>query len=117
MASNKLIRSNRDREKEEMLKPQQTATGFDKKESKKTQQEIASVTFDTNLKISNHTRNRLQAMTTLGYAETQKEAIDVVLEYFVNSMTESEKKAFLFQCATLEKRDVKFRTQVKTKKK
>ena len=38
------------------------------------------VTFDTNLKISNHSRNKLQTMASIGYSENQRSAVDVALQ-------------------------------------
>lgn len=68
-----------------------------------------SVTFNTNLKISNHSRNKLQALMNLGYSASQKDAIDFLFENFKNQLSNSEKKELEFQLKVLEKRDAKLK--------
>lgn len=69
--ANKLIRSNRN-----SVKPDKRAEILDFSNSnQKTQtskNQVASGTFDTNLKINNHIRNKLQTMAVLGDIVTIK---------------------------------------------
>lgn len=67
------------------------------------------VTFDTNLKISNHSRNKLQAMASIGYSENQRTAVDVALQSWYDTLTINEQKEFDLQVHTLERRDVRIK--------
>lgn len=69
------------------------------------------VTFDTNLKISNHSRNKLQAMASIGYSENQRSAVDVALQAWYDTLTVNEQKEFYLQVHTLEQRDVKIKSK------
>lgn len=106
--ANNLIRSNRKNNDENFLKPQKKVTVSDLNVpvEKKTV-EVNRVSFNTNLKISNHSRNKLQSMVNLGHADSQKDAIDILFECFVEDLTESEKKEIELQIDILEKRDAK----------
>ncbi|MBS0948684.1 DUF5388 domain-containing protein [Levilactobacillus brevis] len=72
---------------------------------------VDSVTFDTNLKINNHIRNKLQAMAVLGYSDNQKAAIEVALSVYIESLTSDERKELEFQIDSLEKRDVRVKSK------
>lgn len=69
--ANKLIRSNRN-----SVKPDKRAEilGFSNsnQETQTSKNQVASGTFDTNLKINNHIRNKLQTMAVLGDIVTIK---------------------------------------------
>lgn len=69
------------------------------------------VTFDTNLKISNHSRNKLQAMASIGYSENQRSAVDLALQAWYDTLTVNEQKEFDLQVHTLEQRDVKIKSK------
>ena len=69
------------------------------------------VTFNTNLKISNHSRNKLQAMASIGYSENQRSAVDVALQAWYDTLTVNEQKEFDLQVHTLEQRDVKIKSK------
>ncbi|WP_434108406.1 DUF5388 domain-containing protein [Levilactobacillus brevis] len=108
--ANKLIRSNRN-----PIKPDKQAeiSDFSKsnKETYPPKNRVASVTFDTNLKINNHIRNKLQAMAVLGYSDNQKAAIEVALSVYIESLTSDERKELEFQIDSLEKRDVRVKSK------
>ena len=108
--ANKLIRSNRN-----PIKPDKQAEISDFSNSNKgiktPQNQVASVTFDTNLKINNHIRNKLQAMAVLGYSDNQKAAIEVALSVYIESLTSDERKELEFQIDSLEKRDVRIKSK------
>lgn len=69
------------------------------------------VTFDTNLKISNHSRNKLQAMASIGYSENQRTALDIALQAWYEALTLNEQKEFDLQVHTLEQRDVRMKSK------
>ena len=69
------------------------------------------VTFDTNLKISNHSRNKLQAMASIGYSENQRTALDIALQAWYEALTLNEQKEFDLQVHTLEQRDVRMKNK------
>ncbi|MCT6891239.1 MAG: DUF5388 domain-containing protein [Lactobacillus sp.] len=106
---NPLVNSNRNR-KSENFKPQVSAhaSDFDNTEKEMTNT-VTSVTFDTNLKISNHSRNKLQAMASIGYSENQRTAVDVALQAWYDTLTMNEQKEFDLQVHTLERRDVRIK--------
>lgn len=107
--ANSLIRSNRNNDE---FKPKKMAKPSDFENDKfRSTNQVTSVTFDTNLKISNHSRNKLQAMSNLGYADNQRLSLDVSLESFYESLTNEEQKEFELQLKILEKRDVKLRNK------
>lgn len=108
---NPLVNSNRKRKTED-FNPQVSAhaSDFDKTE-KPLNNTVSSVTFDTNLKISNHSRNKLQAMASIGYSENQRSAVDVALQAWYDTLTVNEQKEFDLQVHTLEQRDVKIKSK------
>ena len=67
------------------------------------------VTFDTNLKISNHARNKLQAMASIGYSENQRTAVDIALQAWYDNLTMNKQKEFDLQVHTFEIRDVRIK--------
>ncbi|WP_353485812.1 DUF5388 domain-containing protein [Apilactobacillus xinyiensis] len=103
-----LVRSNRD------IKPKNQASinDFNKKADTKKDKNnpknknVTSVTFNTNLKINNHIRNKLQAIALTGLAENQKDAIEIALAAYLESLTKNEREAINLQANTLEARDV-----------
>ncbi|MDF7639968.1 DUF5388 domain-containing protein [Lactobacillus sp. ESL0791] len=99
-----LIKSNRNFKD---LQPKKIASLDDLKEKKSSK--LNEVTFDTNLKITNHSRNKLQALMTLGYTASQKEAIDLLFQVFHDQLDADSKKELDFQIKTLEKRDIKLK--------
>lgn len=106
--ANSLIRSNRNKVD---IKPEVFAKAEDFEKEKKVITPTTRVTFDTNLKISNHSRNKLQVIANLGYADSQKSALDLALQAFVEDLTANEKKAFDIQLETLETRDARLKSK------
>lgn len=106
--ANSLIRSNRLENSGANLKPKKKVTLNDLDEKIKPV-EIEKVTFNTNIKISNHTRNKLQALANLGYAGSQKDAIDLIFSAYLDTLLESEKKELELQIDVLERKDAKLR--------
>lgn len=106
--ANSLIQSNRNKDN---LVPKVTAKAEDFETKKVADLETTSVTFDTNLKISNHSRNKLQTIANLGYADNQKNALDTALAAFFENLSPTEQKAFKLQTETLESRDVRLKNK------
>lgn len=106
--ANSLIRSNRNVEftAEENAK----ASDFDSNAGKENSK-VDTVTFDTNIKISNHTRNKLQAMATLGFARDQKSAVDIIFAAYREGLPTEERKELDTQIATFETRDVRLKNK------
>ncbi len=96
-----LIKSNRNTKD---LQPKNTASLEELQEKKP-----KTVTFDTNLKITNHARNKLMAMNVLGYTESQKDAIDLLFQSFREQLDADSRKEIDFQIKTLEKRDARLK--------
>lgn len=102
-----LVRSNRNIQP----KNQANISDFDDKSKNKDGQKakennVTTVTFNTNLKMSNHTRNYLQSIALLGFAENQKSALDIAISAYLDSLTKEERDSIELQYKTLEKRDV-----------
>lgn len=96
------------------FKPQKSAkaSDFDKNSnSKQEDNSVTSVTFDTNLRINNHSRNRLQAMVLSGNAESQKDAINIALASYFEGLTNDQKKTIDTFTESLEKRDVRVKNK------
>ena len=109
--ANSLIRSNRN-QSHDTIKPAKVAkaSDFDTDEQGNTSN-VTSITFDTNLKISNHARNKLQAMAMIGYSENQRLALDVAIQAFTEQLSSNEMKEFNLQVETLESRDVRLKSK------
>ncbi|WP_278951921.1 DUF5388 domain-containing protein [Lactobacillus apis] len=103
----RLIKSNKTNQE---LQPDKTASinDFDQKLVKRSPKS-ESVTFDTSIRINNHIRNKLVALSTLGYAGSQKDAIELVFENFRDELDQDSKKELDMQIKTLEKRDAKMK--------
>jgi Holliday junction resolvasome RuvABC DNA-binding subunit len=99
-----LIKSNRTAKE---LQPEKTASvkDFENKPAKK----ATEVTFNTNLKITNHSRNKLQALMTLGYTQSQKDAIDLLFQSYREQLDADSRKELDLQIKTLERRDARLK--------
>lgn len=110
--ANSLVRSNR--ESINKFNPSKIAKASDfenNSKNNKTENNVSAVTFNTNLKISNHSRNKLQTIATLGYAENQRLSLDIALRSFYEGLTSEEQKQFDLQLGILEKRDIKLKSK------
>lgn len=67
---------------------------------------IDSVTFYANVRINNHIKNKLEALSTVGLAKSQKEAMDMAIDFYIESLPDEHKRKLKTQIATLEERDV-----------
>ncbi|EOR83972.1 hypothetical protein LS25_2026 (plasmid) [Latilactobacillus sakei subsp. sakei LS25] len=72
---------------------------------------IESVTYYANVRINNHIKNKAEALSIIGVAKSQKDAIDRALDSFVEQLSDDEKRSFKNQLATLEAKDVKMKSE------
>ena len=93
------------------IRPNETFTQDDlKKESKKEQiTKTASVTYYANIRINNHIRNQLQSLSLMGLAKSQKGALELLINEYVNGMPEELRREYELNYKTLEDRDVKLK--------
>lgn len=71
---------------------------------------IESVTYYANVRINNHIKNKAEALSIIGIAKSQKDAIDRALDSFVDQLSDDEKRSYKNQLATLEAKDVKMKS-------
>lgn len=102
-----LVRSNKSKKinRGHDIKPKET---FDINSigTKTDQSKTDRVTFYANVRINNHIKNKLEALSTIGIAKSQKEALESALDYYIESLPEEYKRKLKIQVATLEDRDV-----------
>lgn len=93
------------------IRPNETFTQDDlKKESKKEQiTKTESVTYYANIRINNHIRNQLQSLSLMGLAKSQKGALELLINEYVNGMPEELRREYDLNYKTLEDRDVKLK--------
>lgn len=93
------------------IRPNETFTQDDlKKESKKEQiTKTESVTYYANIRINNHIRNQLQSLSLMGLAKSQKGALELLINEYVNGMPEELRREYELNYKTLEDRDVKLK--------
>ena len=82
----KLLKTNR---KNEDLKPQNTMSMADLRQTKQKQ--------DSNLKITHDSRNFLVAMTLMKKAKNQKDAVKVLIQNYYDDLSDADKKLFDMQ--------------------
>lgn len=68
---------------------------------------IDSVTFYANVRINNHIKNKIQALSILGLANSQKDAIETAVNYYIDSLPPETIRKFKTQVEVLEERDKK----------
>lgn len=83
---------------------------LEKKDTIKSKPKV--VTFNTNLKISNHARNMLQSLVTLGYTSTQKDGIELLYQTFFDTLSDDQQKELDMQYKTLERRDARMKKRL-----
>lgn len=74
---------------------------------------VDSVTFYANVRINNHIKNRLEALSTIGLATSQKDAMESAINYYIESLPDETKRKLKTQIATLEERDVLLKNRSK----
>lgn len=53
-----------------------------------------TVTEPVNIRVDNHIRNRIAALITMGYSDTQKEMVETLVSLFIEGLEKSELKRF-----------------------
>lgn len=53
-----------------------------------------TVTEPVNIRVDNHIRNRIAALITMGYSDTQKEMVETLVNLFTESLEKNELKRF-----------------------
>lgn len=97
----------------EDIKPKQTFSiddlGNSKNEKKtpKLNVKTDSVTVYTSVRVNNHIKNKAEALSSIGLASSQKDAIDIALDNYIQSLSEEDRTRLKFQIETLEERDVR----------
>lgn len=93
-----LLNSNKNRELKD-LQPKSTFTNDDLNKNTKITKKHKEKTV--NIKIDKHARDALVVLSMLSYAKNQKEAVNMLLERFEDSMSPSEKQIFDQQMSLL----------------
>lgn len=69
----------------------------------------------TTLKIDTRLRDQINALSLIGFGDTQKEAIEIMIQNVLDSMTEDERRKFNIQYQVLEDKTIKQAKKSKTK--
>ena len=93
------------------ITPNESFTQDDLKKASKKEQitKTESVTYYANIRINNHIRNQLQSLSLMGLAKSQKGALEVLINEYVNGMPEELRREYELNYKTLEDRDVKLK--------
>lgn len=75
------------------------------------EKKIDRVTFYANVRINNHIKNKLEALTNIGLAKSQKDGLDRAVDYYIDSLPEETKRKYKLQVDTLEERDVTLKSK------
>ncbi|WP_283599749.1 DUF5388 domain-containing protein [Ligilactobacillus aviarius] len=112
-----LVRSNRDKspkiDRGHAIKPENKFSLDDLNQNDKVNNEaqtptknVDRVTFYANIRINNHIKNKLEALAMLGIAKSQKQAVEIALDYYLDSLSDEQKRRYDVAVKTLEDRDV-----------
>lgn len=112
-----LVRSNRNKTKKidrgHNIKPETTFSLDSLNQNSKTNDEaqtptknVDRVTFYANIRINNHIKNKLEALAMLGLAKSQKQAVEIAIDYYLDSLSDEQKRRYDVAVKTLEDRDV-----------
>ncbi|WP_208560335.1 DUF5388 domain-containing protein [Marinilactibacillus kalidii] len=82
---------------------------YDQKKFRKMKEpEITTVvTEPVNIRVDNHIRNNISSLITMGFAESQKEMVDIMVDMYVETLEESEYKRYLDLVQIYEDKDVR----------
>lgn len=67
----------------------------------------------TTLKIDTKIRDQINTLALIGYGETQKETIELLINNILDSMTSDEKRKFDYQYQVLEDKTIKLNNKKK----
>ncbi|MGM0183503.1 hypothetical protein IGK74_002469 [Enterococcus sp. AZ150] len=120
-----LVKSNKDKKKNSLsrgpsIQPQQQFTLDDlktdtKKDIPKSNETIPEFIYEpkpTTLKIDTKLRDQINALSLIGYGDTQKEAVEIIINNMIEAMDVDEKRKFDLQYEVLEAKTIK---QIKKK--
>lgn len=65
------------------------------------------VTEPVNIRVDNHIRNYIAALITMGYSDTQKDMVELVLNLYIENLSNGELKRFEDLVQIYEDKDVK----------
>lgn len=65
------------------------------------------VTEPVNIRVDNHIRNYIAALITMGHSDTQKDMVELVLNLYIENLSNSELKRFEDLVQIYEDKDVK----------
>lgn len=114
MLNNPNVKKNKAFQRKQSLKPENSFSLDDLKNDNKDPENnkkpertksVSEVTFDTTVRIDNHVKNFLKAMTVLGMAKNQSEALKITQATWKESLTDTERQTLDMMIKTLEKRD------------
>jgi hypothetical protein len=60
-----------------------------------------------NIRVDNHIRNYIAALITMGHSDTQKDMVELVLNLYIENLTNGESKRFEDLVQIYEDKDVK----------
>lgn len=119
----KLVKSNKNKKKIDRgptIEPEKkfTMDQLPKKEENNNDIKTLTPTFiyepkPTTLKIDTRLRDQINALSLIGYGDTQKEAIELLINNIIDSMTVDEKRKFDYQYQVLEDKTIKTITHKK----
>lgn len=67
---------------------------------------VDSVTYSSSIRIDNHIKNKLQAMAIVGFSDSQKDAIELLITNWRETLTPEQLRTLDSQTATLERKDL-----------
>lgn len=77
----------------------------------------SEVTMPANVRVDNHIRNRISSLINLGFAKSQKDFVEKLVDQVVDSLDESESKRFKEMVQIYENKDIlTAKTQAEKKK-
>ena len=65
------------------------------------------VTEPVNIRVDNHIRNHIAALITMGHSDTQKDMVELVLNLYIENLSNGELKRFQDLVQIYEDKDVK----------
>lgn len=65
------------------------------------------VTEPVNIRVDNHIRNNIAALITMGHSDTQKDMVELVLNLYIENLSNGELKRFEDLVQIYEDKDVK----------
>lgn len=65
------------------------------------------ITEPVNIRVDNHIRNKITALITMGYSDSQKEMVETLVNLYIENLVNSELKRFEDLVQIYEDKDVK----------